>query len=217
MTKKNEIRKIIEILLSFRGDKIGEYCEKKIDQGIDPYKIFGELSLGLDEIGKGFEDKKFQRYFTSDLIVSGKNMKKAVEILKKYLKKSLKTKGSVVIGTIKGDVHDIGKMIFTITLESNGFKVTDLGVDVDKELFIEKIKEKKPNILGMSALLTSTISYMGEVIEQLKMENLRDNVKVIVGGNAVTENFAMKIGADAFGKNSIDGLKKCLDFIEAQK
>jgi 5-methyltetrahydrofolate--homocysteine methyltransferase len=217
MSKKNEIRRIIEVLLDFKGNKIKEYCENKLDQSMDPYDIFNELSLGLDEIGKGFEDQKFQRYFTSDLIVSGKNMKRAVEILKKFFKKTIKTRGSVVIGTVKGDVHDIGKMIFTITLESNGFKVTDLGVDVRKELFIEKVREENPNILGMSALLTSTTSYMGEVIDQLEKENLREKVKVIVGGKALTEDFAMKIGADAFGKDSIDGLRKCEKFIEAQK
>ncbi len=217
MTKKTDTKEILDILLDFRGFKIKQYCLKKLDECVDPYDIFNDLSLGLDEIGRGFESKEFQRYFTSDLIVSGRNMKKAVEMLRSYFKKKLETKGTVIVGTVKGDVHDIGKMIFAITLESNGFRVIDLGVDVSKESFIKKIEEISPDILGMSALLTSTISYMGEVIEGLKKENLRNKVKIIIGGKAVTKNFARKIGADAYGENCMDGLKKCLQFIEAQR
>ena len=98
-------------------------------------------------------------------------------------------------------------------LESNGFKVIDLGVDIKKELFIQKIREEKPDVLGMSALLTSTISYMENVILQLKEEKLRDRIKIIVGGKSVTEEFANRIGADAYGQDCIDGVKKCLAFI----
>jgi trimethylamine corrinoid protein len=217
MTKKIEIKEILDVLLDFKGEKIKDYCLEKLSDGIDPYDIFNELSLGLGEIGKGFESKKFQRYFTSDLIISGRNMRKAVEMLRRRFKRTLKTKGTVIVGTVKGDVHDIGKMIFAIMLESNGFKVIDLGVDVSKESFIEKIEETAPDILGMSALLTSTISNMGDVVEELKKENLREKIKIIVGGKAVTKNFAREIGVDAYGKDCIDGLRKCLSFIEAQK
>ncbi len=216
MSRKKEIKEILDVLLDYKGEKIKDYCSNRLSQGMDPYDIFNELSSGLEEIGMGFEDQEFQRYFTSDLIVSGKNMKKAVEILKKYFKKSLKAKGTVIVGTVKGDVHDIGKMILSITLESNGFKVIDLGVDVGKESFIQEIKDNKPNILGISALLSSTIFYMEEIIDELKKEKLRDKVKVIVGGKAVSEEFAMKIGADAYGKDSMEGLRKCISFIEAK-
>lgn len=217
MSRKKEIKEILDVLLDYKGEKIKNYCSNRLSQGMDPYDIFNELSSGLEEIGMGFEDQEFQRYFTSDLIVSGKNMKKAIEILKKHFKKSLKAKGMVIVGTVKGDVHDIGKMIFSITLESNGFKVIDLGVDVGKESFIQEIKVNKPNILGISALLSSTIFYMEEVIDELKKEKLRDKVKVIVGGKAVSEEFAMKIGADAYAKDSMEGLRKCISFIEAEK
>lgn len=217
MSRKKEIKEILDVLLDYKGEKIKDYCSNRLSQGMDPYDIFNELSSGLEEIGMGFEDQEFQRYFTSDLIVSGKNMKKAIEILKKHFKKSLKAKGMVIVGTVKGDVHDIGKMILSITLESNGFKVIDLGVDVGKESFIQEIKDNKPNILGISALLSSTIFYMEEVIDELKKEKLRDKVKVIVGGKAVSEEFAMKIGADAYGKDSMEGLRKCISFIEAEK
>ncbi|MEM4311535.1 MAG: cobalamin-dependent protein [Nitrososphaerales archaeon] len=213
--EKVDLKKILSLLLDFKGEKIKGYCLERLQEGADAYEIFNELSLGLEEIGKGYENEKEKRYFTSDLIVSGRNMKRAIEILKPHIKskKSVNEKGVVLLGTVKGDVHDIGKMIVGITLEANGFRVIDLGVDVDKERFVKKVDEINPDILGLSALLTSTAPYMKEVIEALKSHNLRDKVKVIVGGRAVTENLALKWGADAYAQDSIDGLKKCLALI----
>ena len=208
---KNEV-KTLEVLLDFRGEKIKNFCQERFSRNADPYKIFDELSICLEKIGEGFEKKK---YFTSDLIVSGKNMKKAIEILKPYFKIPTRKKGKVLMGTVKGDVHDIGKGIFAIMLESNGFDVIDLGVDVDKESFVEQIRKNKPDILGMSALLTTTISYMEEVVKELREEKLRDKIKIIIGGYAVSKEFADKIGVE-YGKDSLDGLKKSLKFMEAK-
>ncbi|MBS7626229.1 cobalamin-dependent protein [Candidatus Bathyarchaeota archaeon] len=212
---KRDSDAILEVLLDFGGRKIREYCLKRLDEGTEPYRIFEDLSMGLEEIGKGYESESSRIYFTSDLIVAGRNMKRAIEVLKPHFKRSLRARGRVVVGTVKGDVHDIGKSIFSIMLESNGFEVIDLGVDVAKEDFVAKIKEFKPEILGMSSLLTSTVSYMGDVVEELKRMNLRDKVKIIIGGRAVTEDFAKRIGVDAYGKDCIDGLRKCLSFIDA--
>ena len=133
-----------------------------------PHGIFSELSAGLDEIGKGFEGKGGTRYFTSDLIVSGRNMKRALEILRPHFPKGGKGRGLVILGTVKGDVHDIGKMIFAVTLESNGFSCIDLGVDVDRDLFAESVARHRPDILSLSALLSSTLPAMGEVLEELE-------------------------------------------------
>jgi 5-methyltetrahydrofolate--homocysteine methyltransferase len=213
MSEQIDLNKILEILLDFKGNKIKDYCTENLTKGRDPYDLFRHLSTGLDEIGKGYENKKFRKYFTSDLIISGRNMKKAVQILKPHFNKTTKAIGIVILGTVKGDVHDIGKTILGIMLESNGFKVIDLGVDINKELFVQRIREEKPDVLGMSALLTSTISYMEEVILQLKEEKLRDGIKIIVGGKSVTEEFADRIGADAYGRDCIDGVKKCLTLI----
>jgi len=210
---KKDLDTILDVLLDFGGRKIRDYCAKRLGEGADPYRIFEDLSMGLEEIGRGYENESFRRYFTSDLIVAGRNMKRAIEVLKPHFKRTLRARGKVVVGTVKGDVHDIGKAIFSIILESNGFEVIDLGVDVAKEDFAAKVKDVKPDILGMSSLLTSTVSYMGEVVEELKRMNLRDKVKVIVGGRAVTEDFAERIGVDAYGKDCIDGLKKCLSLI----
>jgi 5-methyltetrahydrofolate--homocysteine methyltransferase len=119
----------------------------------------------------------------------------------------------VVLGTVKGDVHDIGKMVVAITLEANGFRVVDLGVDVGKERFLQAVREHSPDIVGMSALLSSTAPYMREVIAALEEAGLRPRVKVIVGGRPVTEEYAREIGADAYGRDSIEGLKRCLELV----
>ena len=208
-------KEILSILLDFKGERVREFCERRIGDGVTPHEIFSELSAGLDEIGKGFEGSGRTRYFTSDLIVSGRNMKRALAILRPHFPKEGKGKGLVILGTVKGDVHDIGKMIFSVTLESNGFSCIDLGVDVDRNLFAESVARHKPDILSLSALLSSTLPAMGEVLEELGKRGLRQDVMVIVGGHAVTEELAREIGADAYGRDAIDGLKKCLSFIGA--
>ncbi|HVN65878.1 MAG TPA: cobalamin-dependent protein [Methanomicrobiales archaeon] len=224
-------REILSILLDFKGERIREYCGRRIGEGADPHDIFGELSAGLEEIGRGFEGAGTTRYFTSDLIVSGRNMKRALAILRphfspggeksfspggeKSFPRSGRGKGLVVLGTVKGDVHDIGKMIFAVTLESNGFSCIDLGVDVDREVFADAVARHRPDILSLSALLTSTLPAMREVLEELERRGLRQQVKVIVGGHPVTGEFAREIGADAWGRDAVDGLKKCLSFTGA--
>jgi len=222
-------KEVLSLLLDFKGARIREFCAERIAGGEDPHGIFAELSAGLEEIGKGFEGTGPTRYFTSDLIVSGRNMKRALEVLRPHFSPhgekgfspaggkspapDRKGRGLVLLGTVKGDVHDIGKMIFSVTLESNGFSCVDLGVDVDWEVFADRVARDRPDILSLSALLSSTLPAMREVLEELERRGLRDKVKVIVGGHAVTEEFAREIGADAYGRDAIDGLKKCLAFV----
>src|SRR5512137_2916568 len=160
-----DLKEILSILLDFKGEKVRFFCEGRIAEGGDPHGIFSELSAGLDEIGKGFEGTGTTRYFTSDLIVSGRNMKRALGILRPHFSpcgekgfpRTGRGRGLVILGTVKGDVHDIGKMIFAVTLESNGFSCIDLGVDVDKEIFAERVTQDRPDILSLSALLSSTL------------------------------------------------------------
>jgi methanogenic corrinoid protein MtbC1 len=205
---------IVSLLLEFKGGKIREFCRQRIEAGVDPYAVFSELQEGLEEVGEGYEDRIYRRYFNSDLIVSGRNMKRAIDLLRPYLPFRGVDCGTVVLGTVAGDVHDIGKTIFSVTLESEGFRVIDLGVDVSNDRFVEAVREYKPDILSMSSLLTTTRPAMGEVLRDLAREGLRDNVRVIIGGHAVTEEFAKAIGADAYGSDCIDGLRKCLQFMK---
>ncbi|MEI6292589.1 MAG: cobalamin-dependent protein [Methanomicrobiales archaeon] len=213
-TLEDTLPYLVSILLDFKGAKIREFCQSKLDSGSDPFTIFGELQHGLEEIGRGYEDSRFRRYFNSDLIVSGRNMKRAIEMLKPLLPPRKGGKGKVVIGTVAGDVHDIGKTIFAVTLESDGFIIIDIGVDVTCASFIDAVKENSPDILAMSSLLTTTLPAMREVIQGLKSAGIRDTVQVIVGGHAVTEEFARSIGADAYGRDCIEGLRRCREFMQ---
>jgi methylmalonyl-CoA mutase cobalamin-binding domain/chain len=212
--RETALSHLVSVLLDFKGTKIRDYCQSKLESGVDPFSIFGELQLGLEEIGKGYEDPGFRRYFNSDLIVSGRNMKRAIELIQPLLPPRKEGKGVVVIGTVAGDVHDIGKTIFAVTLESDGFFVIDTGVNVPCEKFVEAVRENTPDILAMSSLLTTTLTAMSDVLHGLEVAGLRDRVRVIVGGHAVTEGFARTIGADAYGRDCIDGLRKCRGFMQ---
>jgi methylmalonyl-CoA mutase cobalamin-binding domain/chain len=169
--------------------------------------ILKALSEGMNEVGKKYETGE---YFLSELIFAGEIMKRAIEELKPYLKTASTQKiGRIVVGTVKGDIHDIGKNIFIMFATSAGFDVIDLGVDVPVELFVAKVKEVKPDILGMSALMSTTQEYMAMVIEALRKEGLRDGVKIILGGAAVNERFAQQVGADAAANDAILGVEIC--------
>lgn len=212
-TGVDERKFIVGILLEFRGEKIRSFCRERVEAGTDPFEIFSELQKGLEEIGAGYEDRTNRRFFNSDLIVSGRNMKRAIDILKPCLPARCGNSGTVVLGTVAGDVHDIGKTIFSVTLESEGFRVIDLGIDVPNDTFVRAVREQRPDILSMSALLTTTRPAMGEVIRDLVTAGLRDKIRVIVGGHAVNEHFAQSIGADGYGSDCIDGLRKCRQFM----
>ncbi|MCW7070818.1 MAG: cobalamin-dependent protein [Methanophagales archaeon] len=202
---------ILDALLDVRKRKIEAFCEEKLNSGTSPYKIIGELTSGLREIGAGYKEI----YFDAELMVAGWNAKKALEILKPLLQAGSKAEEQynqrdkirkVVIGTVKGDVHDIGKEVVNIMLSSDGFEVVDLGTDVAKEKYAEAVRETDADILAMSALLTTTREYMAEVIKYFRQEGVA--VKILVGGGAVTAEYAAEIGADAYGKDAVDAVKK---------
>ena len=196
---------IVDTLLDVKKKKIEAFCEEKLNNGMNAYEIIDELSEGLREIGRGYKEI----YFDAELMVSGWNAKKALQILKPLLQEEVKAEekiGKVVIGTVKGDVHDIGKEIVTIMLASDGFEVIDLGTDVEKEAYAESVQESGADIIAMSALLTTTREYMAEVIQYFREAELE--VKIMVGGSAVSEEYAMEIGADAYGKDAVDAVKK---------
>ncbi len=149
-------------------------------------------------------------------MVSGWNAKKTLQILKPLLQEEVKvemqdTVGKVVIGTVKGDVHDIGKEIVNIMLSAEGFKVIDLGTDVEKEKYTEAVREAGADILAMSALLTTTREYMAEVIQYFRVEEL--GVKIMIGGAAVSKEYAEEIGADTYGKDAVDAVRKAKELL----
>ena len=154
----------------------------------------------MSEVGQRFQEGKA---FVPQLLMAGRAMKAALELLKPMMAGSTTTSlGKVVIGTVKGDLHDIGKNLVASMLEGCGFEVVNIGIDVSADKFIEAVRENQPDILCMSALLTTTMGYMKEVIEALQQAGIRDRVKVMVGGAPVTQGFADEIGADGYSDNA---------------
>jgi len=169
--------------------------------------IFNGLVKGLEIVGEKYEKGE---YFLAELIMAGEAMHEALNILipkQDIIKEKVPSKGKIVIGTVEGDIHDIGKSLVSIFLRAAGYEIYDLGVDVPAEKFIEKIKETNANILALSALLSTTMMNMAKVIEALKKEGLRDKVKVIIGGAPCDLEFAHKIGADGYGKDAYEAVK----------
>ncbi|MBE0517469.1 MAG: cobalamin B12-binding domain-containing protein [Methanophagales archaeon] len=203
---------IVDALLDVTKKRIETFCEERLNNGMAAYEIIDELTQGLRAIGEGYR----ARYFDAELIVSGWNAKKALRILKPFLhgevKEVEKKLGKVVIGTVKGDVHDIGKEIVSIMLSSGGFEVIDLGIDVDKERYASAVKETGADILALSALLTTTRDYMAEVIEYFR--SIGPEVKIMVGGGALSADYANEIGADAYGKDAVEAVRKAKELLK---
>lgn len=202
------VKTIREALLTFEPEKLVETTKKSLDEGRNPLEVINAITVALGEIGSKFEKGEF---FLVHLVMAGESVKKVIsEQLEPLLKKAgaeRKTAGRVVIGTVAGDIHDIGKSIVASMLFSAGFDVVDLGKDVPVEEFIKAVKENKPHIIGMSALLSTTLPVQREVIKSLKENNLRDKVKVIVGGAPVTAEWAEEIGADGYAEDAVQAAR----------
>lgn len=201
-----------ERLVELDLEKTVELAGSLLKEGVDPLSILNTLREGLDEIGKKYERGE---YFLSELIMAGDLMKQILSLVKPKLKGGAeKPLGKIVAGTVKGDLHDIGKNIFLMLAEASGFEVIDLGVDVPAEKFIEAARLHKPSIIAMSALLTVTMPYMSEVVEALKRETLRKNVKVIIGGAPITKKFGEEIGVDYAAETAVEGVEVCKKWVK---
>jgi len=162
------------------------------------------LTDGMNIVGEKFEAKE---YYIPDMLASAEAVGVAMELLEPYLARSgIKSKGKIIVATVKGDLHDIGKNIVSILLRGAGYSVKDLGNDIALETIIDAVKKEQPQFLGLSALLTSTMAHMGETIQALKDNGLRDNIKVIIGGAPVSEEFANSIGADGYGADGFQAV-----------
>ncbi len=194
------------------GEKLTELLRKALESEISMADIIEKgLRKGLETIGNKYEGGE---YFLSELLYGSDLTNAVFEILKPYLQQlEADVKGIIVTGTVRGDMHDIGKNVFKMFAEASGFKVVDLGVDVDPELFINAVEENKAEILGLSALLTTTISEMKIVLEKLNSAGIRNRVRVILGGNAVSEEFAEEIGADAAVLDAVQGVQLCKEWM----
>ena len=188
--------------------RIKELVNTALAEGFSATEIIeGGLRKGIDEVGRKYENCE---YFLAELLFAGQIMNEALEVLEPRLRlENAQTKGVLVLGTVRGDVHDIGKNVFKILAQASGFEVHDLGVDVETETFAQKVEETGADILCLSTLLTTTLSEMKNVIDFLEKAGLRSRVRVLLGGNAVTSSFAQEIHADCAALNAVEGVGIC--------
>ena len=189
-------------------EKASQLTTEALGAGESPQDIIIRgLQAGMGVVGEKFSNGD---YFLPDMLMAARAMKSALEILKPSLEKTgMPTIGKVVIGTVEGDMHDIGKNVVATFLSGSGFEVFDLGLNVPEKNFIEVVREKKADILGLSALLTTTMPTMGRIIKTLEEAGLRSSVKVIVGGAPVTQDYANFIGADAYAHDGGKAVRVC--------
>jgi 5-methyltetrahydrofolate--homocysteine methyltransferase len=182
------------------GD-VAQLVQQALDEGVGPEQVLsGGLIVGMDEVGRDF---KAGELFVPEVLIAARAMHAGMDILRPLLVESgIPTAGKCIIGTVKGDLHDIGKNLVRMMLEGAGFEAVDLGTDVSAEAFVAAVREHKPQLMGMSALLTTTMVNMKGAIEALEEAGLRESVKVMIGGAPVTQAFAEEIGADAYAPDA---------------
>ena len=197
-----------------RGDaeKVEELVKKALEEKLIPKDILENgLIKGMDIIGAKF---KKNEVYVPEVLIAARAMHAGMDILRpKLAETGVKNIGKVAIGTVKGDLHDIGKNLVKMMLEGAGFEVIDLGIDVSPDKFVEAAKEHKPNIIAMSALLTTTMVNIPEVIKALEVAGLRDKVKIMIGGAPITQNYADQIGADGCSPDAASAVDKAKTFV----
>ncbi len=213
---ENEIfQKIAQTLIEGDPDACVELTQEALDAGVQAMAIIRQgLMPGMDVVGEKFSAGE---YFLPDLIIAADGMQQAMELLEPKLQanqQTLEVAGTVVLGTVKGDIHEIGKSLVGTMLSANGFKVHDLGVDVPTEKFVATVKETGANLVGLSALLTTTMTVQGQVIEALNEAGVRAQVKVMVGGAPVTRSWAEEIGADGYAEDAMGAVAMARNLVD---
>ena len=193
-----------------------ELVGQALEANIPAQDIITEgMTAGMDVVGRKFSARE---YFIPDMLASAEAVGAAMEVLKPHLEKAnVETRGKFLIATVKGDIHDIGKNIVAILLKGSGYEVRDIGIDVPEERIVEAVRAEKPDYLGLSALLTTTMTEMPVVINALKEAGLRENVKVLLGGAAVSDEYAKEVGADAFCADAFQAVRIMQELEAARK
>jgi methanogenic corrinoid protein MtbC1 len=193
---------LVNAIADMQEDEALELSRKLLEDGVEPAAILEDCRKAMEVVGKRFEQNE---YFISELILAGEMMKTISAELKPYLKQDVgsKKRGKVLLGTVQGDIHDIGKDIVNFMLDVNGYEVKDLGVDVPVETFAEEVKSFQPDVVALSGFLTLSYSSMKETVEAIKAAGERDKVKIMIGGGAVDEQICAYAEADAFGKDAM--------------
>lgn len=206
------LKKISEELQSGNYRVVPKLVQDALDAKIPPSKILSDgLVSGMDIVGDKFRRDEL---FMPEVLISAKAMQAGMEILRpRLIESGAKLAGKVVLGTVKGDLHDIGKNLVGMLMEGAGYEVIDLGIDVPSDKFVDAVKTTKPNLVGLSALLTTTMPKMKEVIDSLVEAGVRKSVKIVVGGAPVTEKFAKDIGADGYAPDAASAVEKARELI----
>lgn len=207
------LRDIARTLEDGDSSAVKELLREALALDIPPESILNKgLIKGMEVVGKKFKENEI---FIPEVLIASRAMKSAMNIIKPYLvEEGSLSKGKIVLGTVKGDLHDIGKKIVSIVLEREGYEIIDIGIDVSKEIFIKVLRKENPDILGMSALLTTTMSYMRDVVEAVRAEDFKKHTHIILGGAPITQAFADEIGADGYAPEAISAVALVADIFE---
>jgi methanogenic corrinoid protein MtbC1 len=197
---------LVKALANLKENEALEIVQNRLNAGDDPLRILDDARRALEIVGKRFSDCE---YFIPDLVYSGEILKRITDMVRPKLTKAgmVKRLGKVVVGTVAGDIHDIGKDIVVFMLDVNGFEVTDLGIDVPVQKFVDTIKETGSSVVGMSGFLTLAFQSMKDTVEAIKKAGLRDKVKIMIGGGQIDDQVRGFTGADAYGKDAMEAVK----------
>jgi methanogenic corrinoid protein MtbC1 len=209
--------KLAKLLSDLKEPEALQFVEKTLAEGGDPMALLGEAREGMNIVGQRFATEE---YFLPDLVFSGEILKGIVKMLEPHLKgkkaEKAESVGKVIIGTVAGDIHDIGKNLVVFMLDVSGLEVLDLGIDVPAHKFVDTIKETGSTVVGLSGFLTLAFDSMKETVEAIKAAGLRDKVKVMIGGGQISEEIRKYTGADAYGKDAIAGVSLAKQWLGAK-
>lgn len=214
-SEKEVLGKLRDSIVNLDIDGVKNAAEEALATGVPAYRaVVDGMAKGMEVVGQKYEDGE---YFLAELIMAGETMKEGMSVLEPHLRAGdIKTAGKVLIGTVRGDLHDIGKNVVITLLRAANYDVVDLGVDISAEQFVEAAKEHSPDILAMSALLTTTMIEMENVMGSLRKAGLRGKLKIIIGGAPITPEYARKIGADAAARDAVEGVRTCNKWMKAK-
>lgn len=206
-------KQLVQQIADMQEDEAVKLARAMLDSGYDPVQLLAHCREAMELVGKRYEEGE---YFLPELMLAGEMLKAIGDMAKPLIKQdasAAKTAGTVIIGTVEGDLHDIGKNIVTFMLEINGFKVIDLGIDVPIANFVDSIKEHKPQVVGLSGFLTLAFDAMKKTVEAIREAGLRDNIKIMIGGGQVDDTIRNYTGADAFGLNAMEAVSLCKQWV----
>jgi 5-methyltetrahydrofolate--homocysteine methyltransferase len=209
-------KQLVEAIAEMREEEAFALAKAMLDRGEDPVRVLELCREAMDIVGKRFEK---QEYFLPELVLAGEMLENIGAIAKPLIQEKsggeTKKRGRVLIGTVHGDLHDIGKNIVTFMLDINGFEVKDIGIDVPVAKFVEEIREFKPSVLGLSGFLTLAFDSMKETVQAIEAAGLRNQMKIMIGGGQVDEAVRTYTGADAYGSNAVAAVTLCREWIPA--